>query len=57
MGLTKTEIGDIAEDLFVLAEDIIAAKKRKKPMTKAEIKKFSKRALSVAAKLAIDILD
>ena len=57
MALTKTEVGDLAEGLFELASDIAKVKRRKKPMPKAELKAFSKRALNVACKLAIDIID
>lgn len=57
MALTKVEVEDIAGDLFDLGEDLVAVKKRKKPMTEKEIKGFAKRALKIAAKLAVDILD
>ena len=57
MALTKTEVGDLAEGLFELASDIAKVKRRKKPMTKAELKAFSKRSLNVACKLATDIID
>ena len=57
MGLSKKEISDIAGDLFEFAEDLLAAKKRSKPMTKQELKRFTKRALSIVVKLTIDILD
>ena len=57
MALTKTEVKDIAGDLFSLADDILKVKKRKKPMTKAELKAFRNRALQLAVKLTIDILD
>lgn len=57
MALTKTEVGDIAKDFYALAEDILKLKKRKKEMTKAEIKTFRNRFLQLAVKLTIDILD
>ena len=57
MGLTKTEIGDLAEDLYSLAADIAKVKRRKKPMTKSELKAFRNRALQLAVKLTIDVLD
>ena len=57
MALTKTEVKDIAGDLFSLADDILKVKKRKKEMTKAELKAFRNRALQLAVKLTIDILD
>ena len=57
MGLTKTEVGDIAKDFYSLAEDILKLKKRKKPMTKLEIKRFRNRLLQLAVKLTVDILD
>ena len=57
MGLTKTEVGDLAEGLFSLAADIAKVKRRKKDMTKQELKGFAKRALNVACKLAIDVID
>ena len=57
MALTKTEVKDIGGDLFSLADDLIKLKARKKAVTKAELKRFAKRALQIAAKLAIDILD
>ena len=57
MALTKTEVKDIAGDLFSLADDLIKLQARKKAGTKAELKRFAKRALQIAAKLAIDILD
>ena len=57
MGLTKTEIKDLAGDLFALAEDIIKLKKRKKPLTKAELKAFRNRALQIGVQLTIDIID
>ena len=57
MGLTKTEIKDLAGDLFALADDIIKLKKRKKPLTKAELKAFRNRALKIGVQLTIDIID
>jgi hypothetical protein len=57
MGLTKTEIKDLAGDLFALADDIIKLKKRKKPMTKSELKAFRNRALKIGVQLTIDIID
>jgi len=57
MALTKTEVKDIAGDLFSLADDLIKLKARKKPLTRAELKRFAKRALQITVKLAIDILD
>lgn len=57
MALTKTEVGDIAEDLYSIAEDIIKLKKRKKKMTKAEVKTFRNRFLQIAVKLTIDAID
>tara|TARA_R110000824_G_scaffold178505_1_gene358232 strand:+ start:4784 stop:4957 length:174 start_codon:yes stop_codon:yes gene_type:complete len=57
MALTKTEVKDIAGDLFSLADDLIKLKARKKPLTRAELKRFAKRALQITVKLAIDIFD
>tara|TARA_R110001599_G_scaffold353058_2_gene589944 strand:+ start:353 stop:526 length:174 start_codon:yes stop_codon:yes gene_type:complete len=57
MGLTQSEIKDLAASLFDLAEDIIKLKKRKKPMTKAELKQFRNRALKIGVQLTIDIID
>ena len=57
MALTKTEVGDLAEGLFSLAADIAKVKRRKKPMTKSELKAFRNRALQLAVKLTIDVLD
>ena len=57
MALTNKEVKDLAGDLFDLAEDLIKLKARKKPMTKAELKKFRNRALQIAVKLTVDILD
>ena len=57
MALTKTEVKDIAGDLFSLADDIIKLKARKKPITKADLKRFRNRALQLAVKLTVDILD
>ena len=57
MGLTKTEIKDLAGDLFALADDIIKLKKRKKPLTKSELKSFRNRALKIGVQLTIDIID
>jgi|TARA_Y100000310_G_scaffold290216_1_gene317218 hypothetical protein len=57
MALSKKEAKDIAGDLFALADDIIKMKAKKKPMTKADLKRFRNRALQLAVKLTIDILD
>ena len=57
MALTTTEVGEIAEDLYSIAEDIIKLKKRKKKMTKAEVKTFRNRFLQIAVKLTIDAID
>ena len=57
MALSKKEAKDIAGDLFSLADDILKLKKRKKDVTKAELKAFRNRALQLAVKLTIDILD
>jgi len=57
MALTKSEVKDIAGDLFSLADDIIKLKARKKPITKADLKRFRNRALQLAVKLTVDILD
>ena len=57
MALTKTEVKDIAGDLFSLADDILKLKARKKPITKADLKRFRNRALQLAVKLTVDILD
>tara|TARA_R110000824_G_scaffold99093_2_gene236143 strand:- start:7455 stop:7628 length:174 start_codon:yes stop_codon:yes gene_type:complete len=57
MGLTKTEVKSMAGDLFALADDLLKVKARKKPMTKAELKRFRNRALQIAVKLTIDIID
>ena len=57
MALTKSEVKDIAGDLFSLADDILKLKARKKPITKADLKRFRNRALQLAVKLTIDILD
>tara|TARA_R110001583_G_scaffold11984_8_gene53431 strand:+ start:745 stop:918 length:174 start_codon:yes stop_codon:yes gene_type:complete len=57
MALTQSEIKDLAGDLFALAEDIIKLKKRKKPLTKAELKGFRNRALKIGVQLTIDIID
>jgi len=57
MALTNSEIKTLAGALFDLAEDIIKLKKRKKPLTKAELKTFRNRALQIGVKLTIDILD
>lgn len=57
MGLTNSEVKALAGDLFDFAEDLLKLKKRKKPMTKAELKTFRNRALQIAVKLTIDILD
>jgi hypothetical protein len=57
MALTQDEVKELAGSLFDLADDIIKLKKRKKPMTKAELKTFRNRALQIGVKLTIDILD
>ena len=57
MALTQSEIKDLAGDLFALAEDIIKLKKRKKPLTKTELKAFRNRALKIGVQLTIDIID
>ena len=57
MALTQSEVKELAGSLFDLAEDIIKLKKRKKPMTKAELKTFRNRALQIGVKLTIDIID
>ena len=57
MALSKKEAKDIAGDLFSLADDILKLKKRKKPLTTEELKRFRNRALQLAVKLTIDILD
>ena len=57
MARTKSEVKDIAGDLFSLADDIIKLKARKKPITKADLKRFRNRALQLAVKLTVDILD
>ena len=57
MPLTQAEVKDLAADLFDLADDIIKLKKRKKPMTKSELKRFRNRALKIGVKLTIDIID
>ena len=57
MALTQSEIKDLAGDLFNLAEDILKHKKRKKPLTKAELKAFRNRALKIGVQLTIDIID
>jgi hypothetical protein len=57
MALSKKEAKDIAGDLYSLAEDILKLKARKKPLSKADLKAFRNRALQLAVKLTIDILD
>lgn len=57
MGLKKTEVADLSADLFELAEALIAAKKRKNPMTKRELRSFTKRAMQIVMQLAIDVID
>ena len=57
MALTQDETKDLAGDLFALAEDIIKLKKRKKPLTKAELKAFRNRALKIGVQLTVDIID
>ena len=57
MALTKTEVKDIVGDLYSLADDILKMKKRKKPISAADLKGFRNRALQLAVKLTIDILD
>ena len=57
MALTNSEVKALAGDLFDLAEDLLKLKKRKKPMTKTELKTFRNRALQIGVKLTIDILD
>jgi len=57
MGLKKTEVADLAKALFELAEDLIASKKRKKPMTKRELRGYTKRAMQIVMQLAIDVID
>ena len=57
MALTKAEVKDIAGDLYSLADDILKLKARKKPVSKADLKRFRNRALQLAVKLTIDILD
>lgn len=57
MALSKKEAKDIAGDLYSLADDILKMKAKKNPMTKADLKRFRNRALQLAVKLTIDILD
>lgn len=57
MGLTKTEVSNLSKEFYSLAEDILKLKKRKRPMTKAEVKGFRNQFLQLAVKLTIDILD
>ena len=55
MSLSKTEVGELSKDLFALAEDLIATRKR--PMTKKELRGFTKRAMQIVMQLAIDVID
>lgn len=57
MSLSKTEVGELSKDLFALAEDLIATRKRKRPMTKKELRGFTKRAMQIVMQLAIDVID
>jgi|TARA_R110001583_G_scaffold66809_5_gene191657 hypothetical protein len=57
MGLKKNEVKDLSASLFELAEDLIASKKRKRPMTKKELRGYTKRAMRIVMQLAIDVID
>jgi len=57
MGLNKTEVANLSAELFEFAEDLIASKKRKKPMDKKELRAYTKRAMGIVMRLAIDVID
>tara|TARA_R100001082_G_scaffold35656_1_gene18619 strand:- start:495 stop:668 length:174 start_codon:yes stop_codon:yes gene_type:complete len=57
MALKKDEVAELSADLYELADDLIKAKKRKRPMNKKELRVYTKRAMRIVMKLAIDVID